>query len=428
MLMATSHNRTIAKNATNNKDASTEVSKSASEDSATDMISKVRNELEAENSLSRARLEKQLSSITSEIERLRLERERKRLRKEVEEESEREAHDKAMRLLGMEKERLVAEMELAQAKFATKMKEYNIQIAELEVKAQLERGNTQLLQEKSNRLKAEVSALQAEAERVKHIQKKPVYLKDPLRKEDNILVVSDRCIELSCSILPWTANRVVDQIQYFNNKDSGSPIFIVIGRSPGGSVNAGWGILQAMQASKAPVYVVVKEFAASMAAVITTLAAKSYAYPDAIILHHHPSSCYWFCDLNLREMKEEYERLNKVWERLGGRVAKKMGIPLKELDKKLYEKSMYGAWHEYGDSAKKLKWVDYVINGMENTAITVLPDLGDYTSKKYYNHYYGVDASNGTQPSDESRNYYALALHDFDYSYKPDQKAQVVHK
>lgn len=429
MIMATSHNMIIAKSEANKETPSESSPKASLSDNATtDILSKARNELEAENAFNKARLEKQFSSITSEIEKLRLERERKHLRKEVEEENEREEHDKAIRLLSMEKERLVAEMELAQAKFAKKMKEDSIQIAELETKTQLEKGNTQLLQEKSNRLQAEISALKTEAERAKHIQNKPVYLKDPLRKQDNILVLSDRCIALSCEIMPWTANRVVDQIQYFNNKDSNSPIFIVIGSSPGGSIEAGYNILQAMDASKAPVYVVLKESAASMAALIVTLATKSYAYPNATIIHHPPSFADFYLNVNLRELKEAYERLDKSWERLGGRVAKKMGISLKEFNKKLYEKSMHGNWGEYADGAKKLKWVDYVINGIENTAINTLPDSADYTSKKYYNNYSGFDASNSTSPSAEKTNYYALATHDFDYSYKANQQTQVLDK
>ena len=48
-------------------------------------------------------------------------------------------------------------------------------------------------------------------------------------------------------------------------------IFIVIDTSPRGSVMAGYRILKAMESSDAPVHVVVKSFAASMAAAITTL-------------------------------------------------------------------------------------------------------------------------------------------------------------
>ena len=52
---------------------------------------------------------------------------------------------------------------------------------------------------------------------------------------------------------------------------------------------AGYKILKAMEGSAAPVYVVVKSFAASMAANIATQSKKSFAYPNAIILHHQIS-------------------------------------------------------------------------------------------------------------------------------------------
>ncbi|WP_243575241.1 ClpP family protease [Candidatus Cardinium sp. cByotN1] len=381
-------------------------------------------ELEIENALHRARLEKELSAIISQIERLRVQKERKRLEKETEDENARREHEKAMLLLNMEKEKLNIELELAQARFMKQMEKYNIQLIKLDKEIQLEKGQTQLLQETTNRLQAEIEALQAKAVRDKRIEKKPIYLNDPLNKQTNTLVLSDRCIELNGTITPWKANYIVDQIHYFNNKNSVHPIFLIIGYSSGGFVSAGCNILQAIEHSKAPVYVVVKAFAASMAAIITTLATKSYAYPNAEILHHQPSS--WFLYGNLRATKEQYEVLNKIWKRLGGRVAKKMGISLKAFDKKLYEKSMYGDWMEYGDYAKKIKWVDYVINGIQHSAISSLPDAADYSFEKFIKEQYGFNKEKETETSQAVIQYHALAPHDFDYSYNPDKKTQMM--
>ena len=77
-----------------------------------------------------------------------------------------------------------------------------------------------------------------------------------------------------------------------------------IDRCPGGSVMEGYRIVKAMQASKAPIHVVVKSFAASMAAVITTLAVHSYAYPNAVILHHQMSTG---ANGNMTQIKEQVE-------------------------------------------------------------------------------------------------------------------------
>lgn len=392
---------------------------------------KLQNELEVENALNRARLEKQLSAIIAQIERLRLEKERQRLDRELEDENARKEHDKAMLVLNMERERLTIELELAQARCMKQMTPYHIQLTELDKKTQLEKGQAQLLQEISHRLQAEIEVLQTKHTRDKHIEKKPIYLKDPLIKRSNTLVLSDRCIELNGTITPWKANYIIDQIQYFNNKNSHYPIFLIIGNSPGGYITAGYDILHAIEYSKAPVYVVVKAYAASMAALITTLATKSYAYPNAIILHHQPVHQPGYgsnLNLNLRATKEQYAELNETWQRLGGRVAKKMGISLKEFDKKLYQKSMYGDWKEYGDQAKKLKWVDYVISGIQNSAISSLPNAADYTFDNFIKQYYCFDSTKEMEQSAEEMRYNALAPHDLDYSYRPDKKAQMMGK
>ena len=385
----------------------------------------LQQDLEAENALNRARLEKKLSTIIAQIEQLRLNRERQRLDKEIEHENVRSLHDKAMLLLNMEQEKLTIELGLAQAKCMKEMEQYHIQLTELDKKIQLEKGQAQLLEETSHRLKAEIEVLQTTNTRDKYIQKKPIYLKDPLIKQSNTLVLSDRSIELNGVITPWKANYIVDQIHYFNNQNKEYPIFLVIGYSPGGYVTAGYSILQAIEYSTAPVYVVVKSFAASMAALITTLATKSYAYPNATILHHQPAGFFYG---NLRATKEAYRQLDKIWKRLGGRVAKKMGISLETFNKKLYEKSMYGDWEEYGDQAKKLKWVDYVINGIQNSAISSLPDSDEYTFEQFIKHYYSANLTKAIEPSAEEIAYNRLAPHDVNYCYRPDQKAEMMGK
>src|SRR5260221_13390772 len=106
---------------------------------------------------------------------------------------------------------------------------------------------------------------------------------------NGVLSISDRRIALNGVITSETANRVTERINYFNNQNREFPIFIVIDDSPGGSVAAGYKILKTMSGRHAPVYVVVKSFAASIAAGITTMATKSFAYPKPIILHHHLS-------------------------------------------------------------------------------------------------------------------------------------------
>lgn len=374
---------------------------------------KEQRKIELENALSRVYLERELADLRAVIERLRLSQEARSLQWEAEQEKQQKAHSQAMLELNRQKEKLMAEIAVSQAKLAQAMEQFNLASTELQHKATLVRAEAE-------QLRAEIDQTKARKERARYADGAPVYLNEPLRPEGT-LVVSDRCINLNGVITPWKASYVTDQIGYFNNKDSSKPIFIVIDSSPGGGVMSGSRILKAMENSQAPVYVVVKAFAASMAALITTLATKSYAYPNAVILHHQP---WTFTSGNLRELKEEYEEMKEWWKRLGGRVAQKMGLSLDKLDKRLYEKSARGDWTEFADNAKQLKWVDHIIEGIADSAIREIPDASDYTFRKFLDDYLG-GAWTTEQAELDAIYLPPLGPKDFYYLYNPDSRYQL---
>jgi ATP-dependent Clp protease protease subunit len=195
------------------------------------------------------------------------------------------------------------------------------------------------------------------------------YTTEPFK--DGVLTISDRRIPLNGPILMDTADYIAERIDYFNNQSREFPIFIVIDRSPGGSVMAGYKILKAMNGSAAPVYVVVKSFAASMAAGITTMSKKSYAYPNAILLHHQILTGSFG---NLTEQKENLKELEEWWKRLATPVAAKMGVSLDEFIKRMYQNRSTGDWQEFGDGARKLKWVDEVVQAIQEESYDKNPD------------------------------------------------------
>jgi ATP-dependent Clp protease protease subunit len=195
------------------------------------------------------------------------------------------------------------------------------------------------------------------------------YTKEPFK--DGVLTISDRRIALNGPIWMDTADYIVERIDYFNNQNREFPIFIVIDASPGGSVMAGYKILKAMEGSPAPVYVVVKSFAASMAAGITTLSKRSFAYPNAILLHHQILSGSFG---NLTEQKENLKELEEWWKRLAAPVAAKMGISLDEFIKRMYQNYSTGDWREFGDGARKLKWVDEIAETIREESYDKNPD------------------------------------------------------
>ena len=272
-----------------------------------------------------------------------------------------------------ERAKLERQAALEAARAAARLAERNNKIRELEAEAkqlQLESANTVA------RLTNELSRFQKEEEARKVASRaKPKYLKEPL--VDGTLVISDRRIPFNGAVTEQLADYVCQRINFYNNQSPEFPIFIVIDNSPGGSVAAGYQIQKAMAASKAPVYVVVKGFAASMAAVVATLAERSFCYPNTIILHHQVSNTMRG---NMTVLKEQIEFTNRWFERLGTPVAKKMGLTLPEFVKQMYANDSTGDWQVFGEKAKELKWVDNVVERIEETAILDLLPPAQATS------------------------------------------------
>jgi ATP-dependent Clp protease protease subunit len=245
------------------------------------------------------------------------------------------------------------------------MMDYAISKNEVEIEAFEMRREENEVRRKTTALTMQMELQQKEVEaRTYAVGKAPAYPKDPLIGKK--LVLSDRTIQLNGVITGKTADNLADRIAYFNNRDPEAPVFIVIDDCPGGSVMAGYKILKAMQGSKAPVYTVVKSMAASMAACITTLSKKSFAYPNAIILHHQLSMGVMG---NLTQHRENVQELEEWWKRLADPVAAKMGITRDEFIKRMYAESSSGDWNEFADDAQKLKWVDVIVEEIEETAL-----------------------------------------------------------
>ena len=311
------------------------------------------------NSLAAEKHKDETNQIKEEIAKLKLEKELfveklasaslKKSAKHMEELVEHEA----------QKEKLTREATVAKLELET----ISARLKTVQTKASLE----------TTEIEGEIREIETRKKRDAYADAAPQYLDNPL-KEDGTLVISDRRIPFNGPVTSGLANAVTTKINYYNNKDPKNPIFIVIDDSPGGSVMAGYRILKAMEGSQAPVYVVVKSFAASMAACITTLAERSFAYPNAVILHHQISSSYMFTSMNLTDHKEAYDDMKRWWHRLADPISAKMGITSDEFIEQMYEKTKSGDWSEFGDEAKKLKWVDTIVSRIHETSLLVNPD------------------------------------------------------
>lgn len=323
--------------------------------------------LESLNKLATETLTQETNGLRAEIARLKLERELITEKLALESAKRKEAVKDAVAETEIEIGRLTRESELSRIR----SEKLAADLKSLQSEAALE----------LTRLQSEMQTIETREKRETFADSDPIFLENPLRA-DGMLVISDRRIPLNGMIVGETADFVTSRIDFWNNRNRKLPIFIVIDDCPGGSVMAGYRILKAMEASDAPIHVVVKSFAASMAACITTLAEESYAYPNAVILHHQISSQIAFARLNLTQQKEFFQESNRWWERLAAPVAKKMGISTDEFIEKMYARSTSGDWSEFADEAKKLKWVNHIVDGILESSITMNPDTDEKEADK----------------------------------------------
>lgn len=202
------------------------------------------------------------------------------------------------------------------------------------------------------------------------------YLTNPVIQSNNgsnELVLSDRIINIPEVITFETGEYIYDRIQYFNNKSDQYPIFLIIDYCRGGSLMAGHQILTAINSSQVEVYVLVKSFAASMAAAITTLAPKSLVYPNAIILHHQ----IWYRNPNahnVSQSRDELKQFEEAWKRFAEPIVKKLGTTLDQWIKDMYANSVNGDWKLYGDQAVAKGWAWKIVNKVRETSVIRHPD------------------------------------------------------
>ena len=286
-----------------------------------------------------------------------------------------ERHKQELSDLRQAKEKLQAandklreELRAEEMKNQAEKQNLDLEGARLGIESMRMKSEREKLEDKLAKLKTDIESRAKQDEWKNEANKDPVILKEPFK--EGVLTISDRRITLNGVIMRGVADYVSERLDFFNNV-SADPVFIVIDRCPGGSVMEGYRIVKAVEASKAPVHVVVTSFAASMCAVITTLAPHSYVYPNAIVLHHQMSTVLWG---NMTQTKEQLAMAGEWWRRLADPVAKKMGTDLEGLVKKMYAKNSDGDWEEFGDRAVALRWADRVVDEIRETGVKKRPD------------------------------------------------------
>ncbi|MBR6797166.1 MAG: ATP-dependent Clp protease proteolytic subunit [Opitutales bacterium] len=364
-----------------------------SETSATDTLVVVDEEIEvvpanAPKMLSKEEIEKELKKLSEETNKIHLEKSLIESRLALASSE----NERAMQAMKLEKMVLDAERAERSAKIAEEIAGLEDERTEIERRIALENSRSaatfrakqkelslleMALREQQLEMNGEnmrtqyVMSMAEKQEKLSRLAPKaavsPKYLKEPF--VDGTLYISDRRVPLNGPITEDSAKTVCEQLYFFNNQNSEYPIFIVIDSSPGGSVAAGYQIQKAMQSCTAPVYVVVKSFAASMAAVITTTAERSFCYANSRILHHQISTGV---QGNLTMLREGVAMGELWYKRFGEPVAKKMGLTLEEFTRQMYAHNSDGDWQENGERAVELKWVDHIAERIEETGVISL--------------------------------------------------------
>ncbi len=366
-------------------------------------LSEARTRLEAENTFERARLEAELRDRRLQLERLNVEIEESTKAAQLAGTLRKIELDAELEELRAEEERLRAANAVGQQRLESQLSALRLIDAELKMERQE-------LEMRLARVQAEVQYREVSDVYRDRLQERPSYTKDVFT--NGRLQISDRRIPLNGPIWGGTADHIQKRIDFYNNQSTEYPIFIVIDYSPGGSVMAGYRILKSMEGSQAPVYVVVRSFAASMAAAITTLSERSFAYPNAIILHHQ---VMWGGFGNLTQQRERLRETEEWWQRLATPIAEKMGIELDEFIKLMYERFSDGDWREFADRAVELNWVDHIVEEINEKSIDRNPDRFELPSA------YALDLE---ERLDDKGNPYVrlprLAPFDYYHLYNPD--------
>lgn len=324
---------------------------------------------ELENSLAQQRTQTEIAAMQTELDKLGKQTDLLNRRLALKDAERRTRLDAELTATREKAERLRAQNDLAAAELAAKNRELSQKEQELRVRSAELQAQKAEFENQVAKLTAELELRDKREQWKNRVNAEIKYAKEPYK--DGILTISDRRVKLSGVIVMKTADQIVEQINYFNNQSSEYPIFLVIDESPGGSVQAGEKILKTMRGSRAPVYVVVKSYAASMAATIATLATRSYAYPNAIILHHQLLAA---TAGNLTEQRENVREMEHWWNRLAAPVAAKMGVSLDDFVKHMYQNRSTGDWREFGDRARKLKWIDEVVETIHEESYVKKPE------------------------------------------------------
>lgn len=170
--------------------------------------------------------------------------------------------------------------------------------------------------------------------------------------------LQQRKLFLNMNIDQFTIGDIVRHIMQYNTEDKGiapderKPILLYL-TSNGGSVDAGFELIDVIKSSKTPVYTINLGYQYSMGFLIGLAGHKRFATPNAKFLMHDGSSFVWDSGAKVQD-RMEFQK--KVEERIKNYVLQNSQISSEEYDSKFRVE-----WYMFADEAKEKGFVDYII-------------------------------------------------------------------
>lgn len=178
---------------------------------------------------------------------------------------------------------------------------------------------------------------------------------------EEVMMVKDmqqRKIWLHDEIDIETVSGAIHNIYQYNREDADLP---VEGRKPillyiasnGGSVDAGFALIDAIQTSKTPIYTINTGYWYSMGFLIGLAGKKRFAMPNATFLMHDGSNFIWTSGSKAQDQADFNRRVE-------ARV-KQYILDHSTLTSKEYDKKQRVEWYLFADEAKEKGFIDQII-------------------------------------------------------------------
>lgn len=170
--------------------------------------------------------------------------------------------------------------------------------------------------------------------------------------------LKQRKIWFSEPIFQENVDDLVHHILQFNKEDKDIPVedrqpILLYFTSSGGSVDVGFQLIDVITCSRTPVYIINTGYQYSMGFLVGLAGHKRFATKNAKFLMHDGTSMAFDSSAKVNDIVEFRRKEEK---RIKAFVLSRSNIT-----EELYDKQFRVEWYMYGDEAKEMGFVDYVI-------------------------------------------------------------------